>query len=43
MNKTMTSLITLGIGAYAFRMAQQNDLMSSRPMRKLRKRVSKMM
>ncbi|MFZ3588270.1 YrzQ family protein [Bacillus sp. DJP31] len=43
MNKAMTSLIALGVGAYAYRMAQQNDMMSSRTMKKLRKRVSKMM
>jgi hypothetical protein len=43
MNRTMTSLIAMGLGAYAFHKAQENDLMSSRTIRKLRKRVSKMM
>jgi hypothetical protein len=43
MNRTMTSLIAMGLGAYAFHKAQENDLMSNRTMRKLRKRVSKMM
>ncbi|WP_246940685.1 YrzQ family protein [Bacillus pinisoli] len=42
MNRTLTSLIAAGIGAYAFHKAQENDMMSSRPVRKLRRRISKM-
>jgi hypothetical protein len=43
MNRAMTTLVALGVGAYAYRMAQQNDLMSSRTMKRLRRRVSRMM
>ncbi len=43
MNRAMTSIIALGVGAYAYRMAQQNGMMSSRTMKNLRKKVTKMM
>ncbi|MBM7660716.1 hypothetical protein JOC85_001488 [Bacillus mesophilus] len=42
MNRTLTSIIAMGLGAYAFHKAQENDMMSSRPVRKLRKRITKM-
>jgi hypothetical protein len=43
MNRTMTTLVALGVGAYAYHKAQETNMMSSRTMRKLRRRVSKMM
>ncbi|KAA0549299.1 DUF3918 domain-containing protein [Bacillus sp. BGMRC 2118] len=43
MNKTMTTLVALGVGAYAYKKAADNDLMSNRTMKKLRRRVSRMM
>lgn len=43
MNRAMTTLVALGVGAYAYKMARDNDLMSNRTMKKLRRRVSKMM
>lgn len=42
MNKTMTSLLALGIGAAAYSMSKGNfDLIDSRTMKKMRKRISK--
>ncbi|MBM6619690.1 YrzQ family protein [Bacillus suaedaesalsae] len=43
MNRTMTTLVALGVGAYAYKMARGNNLMSNRTMKQLRKRVTKMM
>ncbi|MFN2745122.1 MULTISPECIES: YrzQ family protein [Bacillus] len=42
MNRTMTSLISLGAGALMYRMMSQNDMLNRRNMRKLRRRVMKM-
>jgi hypothetical protein len=41
MNKTFTSLITIGLGAVAYNMIQRNNLMSTRTMKQMRKRISK--
>ncbi|MCA1031858.1 YrzQ family protein [Bacillus timonensis] len=41
MNKTMTSIVAMGLGAAAYSMAQRNKLMSNRTMKQLRKRVTK--
>ncbi|HHW36744.1 MAG TPA: DUF3918 family protein [Bacillales bacterium] len=43
MNKTMTSLLALGIGVAAYSMSKGKnfDLIDSRTMRKMRKRISK--
>lgn len=37
LNRTMTSLISLGAGALMYYMASQNDMMNKRNMRKLRR------
>ncbi|THE15356.1 DUF3918 domain-containing protein [Bacillus timonensis] len=42
MNKAMTSLITMGLGAAAYGIMQRNDVMSARNMKKMRKRIAKM-
>lgn len=42
LNRTMTSLISLGAGALMYYMASQSDMMNKRNMRKLRRRVMKM-
>lgn len=42
MNKTMTSLLALGIGAAAYSMSKGNfDLMDRRTMKRMRRRISK--
>ncbi|MFC4320888.1 YrzQ family protein [Litchfieldia salsa] len=41
MNKMFTSLVTIGLGAAAYNMAQRNNLMNGRKMKKMRKRISK--
>ncbi|WP_078545448.1 YrzQ family protein [Litchfieldia alkalitelluris] len=43
MNKTFTSLVALGLGAAAYSMAQRNNLMNGRKMKKMRKRIVKAM
>ena len=43
MNKTMTSLIAVGVGAAAYSMAQRNNMISPRTMKKMRKRLAKAM
>jgi hypothetical protein len=42
MNRTLTSIIAMGLGAYALHKAQENDVMSSRPVKRLRRRINKM-
>ncbi|MCC3356612.1 YrzQ family protein [Bacillus sp. REN16] len=42
MNKAMTSLITIGLGAAAYGIMQRTDVMSARNMKKMRKRITKM-
>ncbi|WP_102345463.1 YrzQ family protein [Bacillus sp. Marseille-P3661] len=42
MNRTMTSLVALGIGAVAYNMARgNNNMFSARNMKKMRKRITK--
>jgi hypothetical protein len=41
MNKTMTSLLALGIGAAAYSMSKGNMDLNSRTMKKMRKRISR--
>jgi len=41
MNRTMTSLLALGVGAVAYNMAQRNNIMSGRKMKQMRKRLAK--
>ncbi|MFT4412742.1 YrzQ family protein [Fredinandcohnia humi] len=41
MNRALTSLITMGIGAAAFGMMQRTNVMSGRNMKKMRKRITK--
>lgn len=42
MNKTMTSLLALGIGAAAYSMTKgNNNMISGRAMKKMRRRISK--
>ncbi|MDF0726822.1 DUF3918 family protein [Cytobacillus sp. S13-E01] len=44
MNKTMTSIIALGLGAAAYSMAQRNNMgnmMNNKTMKQMRKRLSK--
>ncbi|WP_017755907.1 YrzQ family protein [Calidifontibacillus oryziterrae] len=41
MNRTMTSLLALGIGAAAYSMTRGNNMINGRTMRKMRKRITK--
>ncbi|MBD8069255.1 YrzQ family protein [Bacillus sp. PS06] len=41
MNKMFTSLVTIGLGAVAYNMAQKNNLISSRSMKQMRKKLAK--
>ncbi|EKN64912.1 YrzQ family protein [Schinkia azotoformans] len=42
MNKTMTSLLALGIGAAAYSMSKgNNNIINARTMKRMRKRISK--
>ncbi|HHY72906.1 MAG TPA: DUF3918 family protein [Bacillus bacterium] len=42
MNKTMTSLLALGIGAAAYSMSRgNNNFINSRTMKKMRRRISR--
>jgi Protein of unknown function (DUF3918) len=41
MNRTMTSLLTLGLGVAAYQFAQRNGLTNNRAMKKMRRRVAK--
>ncbi|NSL50192.1 YrzQ family protein [Calidifontibacillus erzurumensis] len=41
MNKTMTSLLALGIGAAAYRIGKNNNLLSARTVRKMRRRIER--
>ncbi|MGM7721018.1 YrzQ family protein [uncultured Metabacillus sp.] len=42
MNRTVTSLVSLGLGAAAYYVARNTNMTSNRTMRKMRKRVMKM-
>ncbi|MBZ5749342.1 MULTISPECIES: YrzQ family protein [Metabacillus] len=42
MNRTLTSLVSLGIGAAAYHLARNTNMTSNRSMKKMRKRVMKM-
>ncbi|MCY8912596.1 YrzQ family protein [Bacillus atrophaeus] len=42
MNKTMTSLLTLGAGALMYRMASQYDMPNKKTMKRMKKRMNKM-
>lgn len=42
MNRTITSLLSLGAGALMYRMATQMDMPNKRTMKRIRKRVMKM-
>ncbi|WP_449537080.1 YrzQ family protein [Ferdinandcohnia sp. Marseille-Q9671] len=42
MNRAMTSLITIGLGAAAYGVMSKTNVMSNRNMRKMRKRITKM-
>ncbi|ARP43585.1 MULTISPECIES: YrzQ family protein [Geobacillus] len=39
MNRTMTSLLAIGVGVAAYQLAQRNNLMNGRTMRKMRRRL----
>jgi len=41
MNKTMTSVIAFGAGVAAYNLAQRNNLMSGRQMRRMQKKVKR--
>ncbi|MFS0861670.1 YrzQ family protein [Fredinandcohnia sp. 179-A 10B2 NHS] len=41
MNRAMTSLISMGLGAAAYGMMQKTNVMSGRNMKKMRKRITK--
>ncbi|MBE4908086.1 YrzQ family protein [Cytobacillus suaedae] len=41
MNRTMTSLIALGIGAVAYNYAQKNNMMNNKTMKQMRKRLAR--
>ncbi|PGT81907.1 YrzQ family protein [Bacillus sp. AFS040349] len=42
MNRTLTSLITMGVGAAAYHFSRNTNMMNNRSMKKMRKRVMKM-
>ncbi|PMC39724.1 DUF3918 domain-containing protein [Bacillus sp. UMB0899] len=42
MNRTLTSLVSLGLGAVAYRYARNTNMMNNRSMKKMRKRITKM-
>ncbi|MEW9049522.1 MAG: YrzQ family protein [Neobacillus sp.] len=41
MNKMMTSAIALGVGVAAYSMAQRNNMMSGRQMRRMTRKVKR--
>ncbi|WP_084374914.1 YrzQ family protein [Neobacillus soli] len=41
MNKVMTSMIAFGVGMAAYNVAQRNNMMSARNMRKIQKKVKR--
>ncbi|MCH1627683.1 YrzQ family protein [Fredinandcohnia quinoae] len=41
MNRAMTSLVTLGLGAAAYGMMRKNNVMSGRNVKRMRKKLSK--
>jgi len=41
MNRTMTSLLAIGVGVAAYQLAQRNNLMNGRTMRKMRQEIIK--
>ncbi|MBU7593684.1 YrzQ family protein [Metabacillus halosaccharovorans] len=42
MNRTLTSLVSLGLGAVAYHYARNTNMTNNRSMKKMRKRVMKM-
>ena len=42
MNRTMTSLVSLGLGAAAYQYARSKNMTSNRSMKKMRKRMMNM-
>lgn len=42
MNRTVTSLVSMGVGAAAYYFARNNNMTNNRSVRKIRKRVMKM-
>ncbi|WP_342432410.1 YrzQ family protein [Neobacillus sp. FSL H8-0543] len=41
MNKVMTSVIALGVGVAAYNIAQRNNMMSGRQMKKMQRKVKR--
>lgn len=41
MNKVITSIVAIGAGMAAYNFAQKNNMMSSRQMKKIQKRLTK--
>ncbi|BDG36895.1 YrzQ family protein [Saccharococcus caldoxylosilyticus] len=41
MNRTMTSLLALGLGVAAYRVAQRNNWMNNRTMKKMQRRLAR--
>ena len=41
MNRTVTSLLAIGLGAAAYQLAQRSDLINKRDIRKIGKRIVK--
>jgi hypothetical protein len=41
MNKMMTSMIAFGVGMAAYNVAQRNNLMSGRQMRKMQRKIKR--
>ncbi|SFA38550.1 Protein of unknown function [Parageobacillus thermantarcticus] len=41
MNRAMTSLLALGLGVAAYQLAQRNDWLNNRSMKKMRRRLAK--
>ncbi|MFJ5758124.1 YrzQ family protein [Neobacillus sp. NPDC093182] len=41
MNKVMTSVVALGVGAAAYNFAQRNNMMSGRQMKRIQRKVKR--
>jgi hypothetical protein len=41
MNRTMTSLLALGLGVAAYQLAQRNDWMNNRAIKRMRRRLAR--
>ncbi|HZH59156.1 MAG TPA: YrzQ family protein [Metabacillus sp.] len=42
MNRTLTSLVSLGLGAVAYHYARNTNMTNNRSMRKMRRRITRM-